>query len=87
MLLVDDKGEQANFTEAVKTFLKAWQPSNGITAHALVGNDHVMVVKGARVIASLLVAPEPVRGYLWLLVWLLGLVKECVMLSEAEHTE
>ena len=37
--------------------------------------------------APLLVAPEPVRGDLGLLVRILGLVEECVVLSEAEDTE
>ena len=44
VLLVDDKWEQDNFTEAVNGFFKAGEPSNGITAQALMGKDHVLVV-------------------------------------------
>ena len=39
--------------------------------------------KNAGVIASLLMAPKSVRGDLWLLVWVLGAVKEGVVVLEA----
>ena len=44
MLLVDDKWEQANFTKAGQSFLKAWESSNVIAAQALMGEDLVLVV-------------------------------------------
>ena len=44
VLLVDDKWEQTNFSKAVKSLYKAWQPNNGITIQTLVGKDPVLVV-------------------------------------------
>ena len=83
VLLVDNKREQANITKTVKSFFKARKSSNGISTHALVREGPVLVLQDARVIALLLVAPEPVRGNLGLLVRILGLVQECDVLSEA----
>jgi hypothetical protein len=47
----------------------------------------VLIVEDTHVIASLLVAPEPVRRYPWLGVWVLGAVKECIIIPEAIDTE
>ena len=53
----------------------------------LMRKNPVLVVQDARVIASLLMAPKSVRGDLGLRVWVLGAVKEGIVLFEAEHAE
>ena len=87
MLLLGHKGEKTNIPKVVKSLFKTWQPSHSITIQTLVRKNPVLVEQDARVIASLLMTAKSSRGDLGLRVWVLGAVKESIVLSEAEHAE
>ena len=87
MFLVSHKGQKTNIPKAVKSLFKTWRPSHSITIKTLVWKDPVLVVQDARVIDSLQMSPKSIRGDLGLRVWVLGIVEESIVLSEAKHAE
>ena len=61
MLLIGDEWQQSNLFEAIQSFFQIGQTSYCFNVKTLVWEDATLVVKNARVIASLRIAPEPIR--------------------------
>ena len=63
VLLVGDKRQQSNLFEAIQSFFQTGQTSYGFCVKTLMWEDATLIVQNAGVIASLRIAPEPIRRY------------------------
>ena len=63
MLLVGDERQQSNLFEAIQSFFQTGQTSYCFDVKTLMWEDATLIVQNAGVIASLRIAPEPIRRY------------------------
>ena len=63
VLLVGDKRQQSNLFEAIQSFFQTGQTSYCFGVKTLMWEDATLIVQNAGVIASLWIAPEPIRRY------------------------
>ena len=73
--------------KVVQCFFKIGQPSNNFTIKTHVRKNSLLIVEDTGVVVALLMAPKAIGRDLWLRVWVLVLVKEGIVCSEAVHAE
>ena len=63
VLLVGDEGQQSNLFEAIQSFFQTGQTSYCFGVKTHMWKDATLIIQNVGVIASLRIAPEPIRRY------------------------